>query len=312
MLALAAALLGLWLAAAAPARADELLTLEAYRRIVADAAALMDRAFAENRAEPQQALLTEAAAKLAGARIVQMDDGTRVAVDNTALTDEVRDARNAGRVRDARTRVQALRDAVNALPGPAVSADDAARLKDIYSRPPFKTDAPPDNPFVQQILELLFRLLDAIARGIFEAREIAVVVGVLIVLAVAAYFLISLRRQSAGDAQLPPDPSDPEAGLTAGQALSNAQRLAAAGDYRTAVRQLYLSTLLWLDEHGRLKYDRALTNREYLRVLSGAPALRDALAPVVETFDRIWYGFAPISAAEFERYRQDVDALRRP
>src|SRR5438105_3325024 len=91
---------------------------------------------------------------------------------------------------------------------------------------------------------------------------------------------------------------------------ASAQQLAGMGDYRTAMRQLYLSTLLWLDEHAYLRYDRSLTNREYLRALAKAPALRDALQPVVEAFDRVWYGFAPISAPEFERYRNQVDAIR--
>jgi hypothetical protein len=37
------------------------------------------------------------------------------------------------------------------------------------------------------------------------------------------------------------------------------------GDYRTAVRYLYLSLLLLLEEHGLLRYDRPLTDREYLQ-----------------------------------------------
>jgi hypothetical protein len=38
-------------------------------------------------------------------------------------------------------------------------------------------------------------------------------------------------------------------------------------------------------------------------------ALRAQLAPVVETFDRVWYGYAPLDAGGFEQYRRTVEAV---
>jgi hypothetical protein len=99
--------------------------------------------------------------------------------------------------------------------------------------------------------------------------------------------------------------------LTSVEALNRAQQFANAGDYRTAVRQLYLATLLWLDEHGRLRYDHALTNREYLQAAASEPALVSSLRPVVETFDRIWYGFESVSPEEFNAYLEQVNEVRK-
>ena len=75
--------------------------------------------------------------------------------------------------------------------------------------------------------------------------------------------------------------------LTADAALQRAQTFSAGGDYRTAVRYLYLSTLLLLEERGLFRYDRSLTNREYLRRVAHDPTLSAILQDVVEVFDRV-------------------------
>jgi hypothetical protein len=92
--------------------------------------------------------------------------------------------------------------------------------------------------------------------------------------------------------------------------LSEARQFANAGNYRDAVRELYLATLLMLDERGLLRYDRSLTNREYLDAIAGEPAVRAALEPIVNTFDRTWYGFQAMGQEEFERYRRQVEGVR--
>ncbi|MEI7769472.1 MAG: DUF4129 domain-containing protein, partial [Chloroflexales bacterium] len=104
--------------------------------------------------------------------------------------------------------------------------------------------------------------------------------------------------------------ADPEAALGAAEAAQRAGDLARAGDYRRATRMLYLSSLLWLDESGRLRYDRSLTNREYLERLGDSPNLRERLRPVVETFDQVWYGDIALDAAGFAAYAGQVAALR--
>jgi hypothetical protein len=129
-----------------------------------------------------------------------------------------------------------------------------------------------------------------------------------LLLGVIAYLVRGLRRGLVAEASA--DDGDPEASLTAKTALEQAGGLARGGDYRTAVRYLYLSALLWLDERGALRYDRALTNHEHLDRVRDNPALRDRLAPVVDTFDRVWYGHLPIDEATFAAYQRQVEELR--
>jgi hypothetical protein len=125
------------------------------------------------------------------------------------------------------------------------------------------------------------------------------------------FILRAVRATLVRDAQaakvLPAD----GAPTTSAEALASAQQLAAAGDYRSAIRELFLAAMIVLDERGLLRYDRSLTNRETLQRLARTnPELATNLGPAVEVFDRTWYGFAPIDAASFDAYRARVEALR--
>jgi Domain of unknown function (DUF4129) len=133
-------------------------------------------------------------------------------------------------------------------------------------------------------------------------------IGALALIGVVIYLFRGIWRNRIVRA---PVDTDPEANLTASQAIDQAGTLARSGDYRTGVRYLYLAALLRLDERGLLRYDRALTNREYLERLRDNPRLQAALAQVVETFDRVWYGYAPLDQAAFDAYRAGVERLGR-
>jgi len=37
-----------------------------------------------------------------------------------------------------------------------------------------------------------------------------------------------------------------------------------------------------------------------------------ALRPVVNTFDRVWYGFAQVNEAMYDQFRQDVERPEEP
>ena len=92
--------------------------------------------------------------------------------------------------------------------------------------------------------------------------------------------------------------------------MSQRGPLSTQGDYRTAVRYLYLSSLLVLDEQGLLRYDRSRTNREYLRSVSSRPELAIPLRKVIDVFDRVWYGFEAVDENTYKSYVQQVEELR--
>lgn len=257
--------------------------------------------------------LEQAAEQLIAAREVRLPSGASSPVDNGWLRAALADAEP--NLPAIGARLGAILDAL-AQPASAAPADAQARLRAILERPPFAASQASTPSWLRSLLEWLGRLLERILRpigavvsnsGLGIAWAIAIAGGLMIA-AVLFLMLRGLRRNvvaeaSAGD--------DPEANLTARAALDQASGLARGGDYRTAVRFLYLSALLWLDERNLLRYDRALTNREYLERVRANPALRARLAAVVETFDQVWYGHVPIDAETFARYQEQVEALRR-
>jgi hypothetical protein len=142
-----------------------------------------------------------------------------------------------------------------------------------------------------------------------ELARLALIIAVVIATVIAAYYLVrglsDQRVRLDGPAAMTDDPT------TSDMARERAAASEAASDYRNAVRYLYLSSLLMLDERGLIHYDRTLTNREHLRQVAEKAQVAEALRPVVNTFDDVWYGFAPINELLYQQFRQDVDRLRQ-
>lgn len=77
---------------------------------------------------------------------------------------------------------------------------------------------------------------------------------------------------------------------------------ARAGDFRTAVRKLYVSLLYELFERNLIELDESATNHEYLNRVSRFGALAGPMRHLTDRFDYVWYGMFPSSEAEFAAY----------
>jgi hypothetical protein len=256
--------------------------------------------------------LLDVADNLTAVDAVRSADGIALPVDNRWLADAL-EAPEPDFERIA-TRLAATLDAFTRPP-----ANDAAaaqqQLTTILNNPPF---AEPDRSnLLLTMLDWFFGLLDRLLAPLDSIGAgprtligwIVAGLGLLLVAAVLVYWLrglgVAVRQEARAAAE------DPEAGLSARQALQQADERAVSGDYRSGVRYLYLSALLQLEERGLLRYNRALTNREYLLNLEANPQLREQLQPIVDTFDRVWYGYLPLDAEGFAAYRNQVKALER-
>lgn len=83
-----------------------------------------------------------------------------------------------------------------------------------------------------------------------------------------------------------------EAGLTA----------ARAGDFRTAVRKLYVSLLYELSERNLIELEDSATNHEYLSKASRLSGLAGPMRYLTDRFDYVWYGMFPSSEDDFAAY----------
>ena len=137
-----------------------------------------------------------------------------------------------------------------------------------------------------------------------------VAVAAIVLLLLLSRWLRTLLQAFVGDATLAAagEAGDP---ATAAEARAAAGRSAQEGDYRGAVRQLYLAALLTLQEQRIASRDRSLTNREVLARVPAEHPTREHLQPIVEVFDDVWYGVHAPDDATFTRYQAEVDALQR-
>lgn len=197
------------------------------------------------------------------------------------------------------------------------SQADLILLDEVLADPAFHYETESDRPTLRErLLDLLFEALEFLNNLIPEPiRESGILgnilyyggfIGLMLLLFFAMRNVIKSFLPEATASNL----LDDEAYLTADRALERADQYATGGDYRTAVRYLYLSALLLLEERGLLRYDRTLTNREYLRSIAHKPELAVVLRDVIEVFDRVWYGFQPLAAAEYSEYARRVEALK--
>jgi hypothetical protein len=213
--------------------------------------------------------------------------------------------------------MDALLKAHEAFPQKVFTVQDVEPLKEILARPEFqwtKAQAPQNPEWLQRILDFIDRVMDRIAYGVQNGvyyGRVPLIIAAVIVFFLSLYFIArNLSRNLVREAELAAENGEDDALLTSKGAMQRAQALSSQGDYRTAVRYLYLSSLLILDEHGVLRYDRSRTNREYLRSVSSKPELAKPLSDVIDVFDRVWYGYDSVDEETYQSYLKHVDELR--
>jgi hypothetical protein len=265
---------------------------------------------------------------------VTLPDGTQVSVDHTFLAAQLRaDPPDLAQLDGLLTTLLAARDA---WPQAKHTPADLKPLDSILAQPEFQwSTAEPEQPsllaqWLQKVREFFLKLLDRLLpddwlpddreisvddsllyHGANLLRYLLIGLGILVLVLVLAYILRELLTGLIIEAKIEPDAEADGEVLTSDTAFKRAQGLSGTGDYRAAVRYLYLSSLLLLDERGLLRYDRSQTNREYLRSVTHLPKLAGILRQVIEVFDRVWYGYQPLDERDYTHYAAQVAELRR-
>ena len=244
---------------------------------------------------------------------VERQDGSRVAVDVTFIVAALRaESPNPEQLAGL---LDALLDAHKTYPQEVFDLSDLDSLHAILSRPEFQWPPNPAGDWFQRLWDKFAAWLDKILQP-FEisinvpgAGQPITLVAVLILLAVLAYVFRGLFTDLVKETRAEADAED-DRNLTSETAFRKAQTLSSQQDYRSAVRYLYLSSLLMMEERGILRYDRSRTNREYLRSVSGHPNLAKPLRSVVDVFDRVWYGFEKLDESTYKEYVTEVEELK--
>lgn len=196
---------------------------------------------------------------------------------------------------------QRLRNPQTTLPD-----DSRQRLEEVLARPEFQ-DAQPT--LLDRFLRWLSEILPDASPDVRGLVDTAVGVFGVLVIGLLVFFVVRMVRHNWREGESLE--SFGEIPIHATEAQAKATSAAGAGDFREAMRLLYLAALLHLDEVGLLRFDRALTNREVLATVVNRIPLYTALSPVVTQFDRVWYGHAPFGASDFEQMQGQIEQLRQ-
>jgi hypothetical protein len=157
---------------------------------------------------------------------------------------------------------------------------------------------------------LLARLLFADEARALGVDWVVLILGGLVLAGVACFFWRNARTLLIQEEALAEALAESNQ-VSAASAAKQARARASQSDYRQAMRYMYLAALLTLDERGILRYEKTLTNREALRRAeqSASPHLAQTLSPVVDTFEQVWYGFAPVDAETYKKYTEQVEHI---
>jgi Domain of unknown function (DUF4129) len=301
--------------------------LDLYERTEEDADAAATPQFKREEAT----LLSALRAALPGTEKVEWDGGT-LAVDNRWLQQEL-DAfeklpdtpvapRAAALWRiDARTHAlyQRLDETANAtLSQPRDKTAEKGRLHAILQRPEYNQDAARGGA-LERLWERFLRWLRSFlpeskpmqpgtAMNLSRAARALIysLCAALIIFVLWRYGPRLMRRKLTEKRErkarvilgerLAPD-------QTPADLLSEAERLARAGDLRGAMRKAYIAVLFELGERELLRLAPHKTNRDYLRALRQHARIFHSVQPLTNAYERHWYGLIPASAADWSEFQ---------
>lgn len=247
-------------------------------------------------------------------RVVVVDNGwLHEAVDSFASQKD--SARQKAVMEAALARLLAIGDHLETAERErAGEASDArAKAKEIVGRSEYRPRG--DNPitaFIKEqwgrVAKFLSDLYISIMTAIFGSGGDASLVSQIIIILLLALALfgaarlamkIDFKRAKKKQTVLG---EEIEADVTAADLAEAAMAAAGSGDFRLAMRKLYLSLLYELGERDLIELEPDLTNREYLGRVSKFAPLAEPMRYLTERFDQVWYGMFPVSQADFSAY----------
>jgi hypothetical protein len=265
--------------------------------------------------EDERNLLLAAADQFEAMAELTLSDGTVIPIDHSFLVSHLRaDPPDLAQLGGLLSALLAARDT---WPQVDLSSLDHTALDRILARSEFQWREEQPSPLAEWWRQLQDRFWQLLTRLLPDevqvplASDVLTVLGILLLILVLVYALKGWLAGFVAETEVDLAAETDGEHLSAATALKQAQILSEGGDYRTAVRYLYLSSLLLLEEQGLLRYDRSLTNREYLRNLAHRPQLATVFREIVEVFDRVWYGYQSLDRTAYAQYAARVADLRR-
>lgn len=96
------------------------------------------------------------------------------------------------------------------------------------------------------------------------------------------------------------DLTTPPGELAASTYETRAIQMARDGNYRTAIRELLIGSMSWIERAGLIRFRKGLTNRDYVRAIWRQTDRREAYTVTAIEFERIYFGRRDATRDTFE------------
>lgn len=190
--------------------------------------------------------------------------------------------------------------------------DMALKLDEITSRDEFKVKEPLLSKIIpdswEEWFDNLLKRIPEIDIGVGPVIDLGLIIKILLFSAgifVIIYILVNvtgdLRGLNSGRAGRGLDAgadaiSNPE------EIVRNARELAAGGDYRGALRYMYISFVRSIERPGLVSFTETKTNREYIAELAAAVNVSPDLYRMTRMYEDYWYGIRECDHDEYNRF----------
>ncbi len=217
-----------------------------------------------------------------------------------------------------------LRAVVSEVSGNKAASKSHEQIERILARREYKQKSESAiAAFIRRVRESVFEFLRdmyiRLAEALFGEGTRAnwffrglIIAGLVVLLGVAVRMVMGIKRGERRKKKRTVLGEELDSDLTAADLANAATAAARAGDFRTAMRKLYISLLYDLAERNLIELEPNATNREYLARVSRYPVLVKPMLYMTDRFDYFWYGMFPSSEQDFSSYLESYkEAMAR-
>jgi len=218
-------------------------------------------------------------------------------------------------------RLRALDEHLRRVESPPSIDNDSSRdkIREILTRPAYQPERETAiGGFIKQIFrkvralmsELylsLTRLLERLFGVSAQSKLFSNLVLVIVLMAAFIAMLSMIRRRRRAPASRKKKTrivlgEEIAADSTSSELVEAGLAAARTGDFRAAVRKLYVALLYELAELNLIELEDSATNHEYLGKVSRFGVLAQPMRYLTDRFDYVWYGMFPSTEEDFAAY----------
>lgn len=261
-------------------------------------------------------------------------DGQTVKINNQwlhTLLDQYKAEKDEGekkeKLNEASNRLAALRTDIEKRESMTEEPSDAKEeVRNILTRPAYHEKVEdPITKFIRETKQRAWNLLLEILNWAFQAlfgtgaqaswlfrTIIFVLIGFALFIAIRLIFRFKRGKQREKKRTILGE--EIEEGMTPRDLAQAAEAAARTGDFRSAIRKLYISLLYEMAERQLIELEPNATNHDYMAKLARFSSLATPMRYLTDRFDYTWYGMYPSSQDDYaiclSRYQEAMQGAQ--